>query len=265
MSVHVAVVKGCYAGPILRGAKTVECRLAKTRGGGGGPFGKVAVGDRIYFKKSGGAFFARAMVSWVWQREGKEVDIDEIQREFGEAIGAEESFWAGVEGVKFATLIGFDRVEAVAEGPTYERQFMRAWYVLDPGAPGVIPLENDDPEFECCDFEVELTAGAIRNRYVSLGEHGARFDAACFGGRGADSRGETVELRLEGGPVVHTDIVGAKGAGRVVGGRFRWRRWGGWTAWCGLSVGDRLGFMEVSRRVWRVQPIQRDPKERERS
>ena len=59
---HVAVVHAVYADLMLRGKKTVECRLSRTRRQ---PFGAVDAGDVIHFKLAGGGYVALATVGRV--------------------------------------------------------------------------------------------------------------------------------------------------------------------------------------------------------
>ncbi len=81
--VHIAIMNRQVGliDKILSGEKTIESRWLKTKSA---PFGKVHVGDRIYFKESGGSVRAVALVSQV--KEYSDVgmqDIREVVQEYG--------------------------------------------------------------------------------------------------------------------------------------------------------------------------------------
>ncbi len=63
---HVAIMKKSWGliPKILNGRKTIESRWGKVRSV---PWGRVAVGDKVYFKNSGEAIYATATVSKVLQ------------------------------------------------------------------------------------------------------------------------------------------------------------------------------------------------------
>ena len=60
MSHHLVVVKSQYLQKILKGSKTVECRLTKYRQP---PFAAVKVGDHLWFKLAGGPVVAPSIDS----------------------------------------------------------------------------------------------------------------------------------------------------------------------------------------------------------
>ena len=95
---HVALVRPEYAEAILNGRKRVESRLSRMRCE---PFGRVAPGDRVFFKETGGPFRACARIARV---------------------------------ARYATLIWLDAVRPVSGGPEYRRIPRRAWFVLDRAA-----------------------------------------------------------------------------------------------------------------------------------
>ena len=156
MSIHVAIVHKPYDEHILAGRKTVEARLTKTSVP---PFGCIKPGDRIYFQRSSGPFFAVATAARVWMADRLEAaDIDRIHKQFNDAIRGDRTIWSKWRrSAKYAVLVWLRDVTATIESPIYKTQNMRAWYVLDDAA---------KPRDRTGAFEVTLTGGAIRNHYV---------------------------------------------------------------------------------------------------
>jgi len=141
--IHVAVLKTQYLDKILSGEKTVECRLTRNRID---PHGKIREGERIYFKESSGAFRATAIVDRVEER----ADLDEegvaaLRAEFGDAIGAPDSFWDTKRTARFAVLIWMRQLEEIWRGPKMPSMNGRGWIRLsqaDNVYPECLPTER---------------------------------------------------------------------------------------------------------------------------
>lgn len=251
MATHIAIVSRGYVEPILSGRKTVECRLTRTARA---PFGRVAPGERIYLKQSSGPFFAEATVDAVYMADRlNAAAVDRLRAAHDEQIRGEAAFWRSRRRVaRYATLIWLRDVRPIDRGPSYVRRHMVAWYVLDEDEDGQADV-NGSPSVEkpgqAVGFEVTLTAGAVRNGYVSVPLDG-RIDPACIGGGSRSQAGEALRLELAHGPEVHSDIVAAAGQTR---GRFRWRGWAGWFRQCRVREGDRLRFVPRGKRRFRVE------------
>lgn len=127
---HVAVVHEAYADLIVSGIKTVEARLSLTRQP---PYGRVCVGDTLWFKASGGPFRARATAARIQHWQGlRPALIAQLRKEHNAAIRGTPEFWAAKRRSRFATLIWLRNVAAIDEGPAYRHTpGGRAWYVLD--------------------------------------------------------------------------------------------------------------------------------------
>lgn len=125
---HVAIVHRQYMDPIVRGHKTIECRLSKSRMA---PFGRVGLNDTLHFKQSGGPFFARATVSRVLfvSLEGPG-GIERLRDEHDAHIMGDAEYWASKRHAKYASLLWFTRVREVSEGPDYPRGSRLAWHVM---------------------------------------------------------------------------------------------------------------------------------------
>lgn len=130
--IHIAIVRGEYAEPILIGTKTIESRLTKTRKA---PFGRIRIGERIYFKKSSGPFFATAIVSAVHEFESlTEQLVEDLRELFDDRVLGGDVYWSQRSGSRFAVFVELDRVEPVGYGPSY-RDLVAigsrdAWHVL---------------------------------------------------------------------------------------------------------------------------------------
>lgn len=101
-TLHLAILRQPYFGLINDGTKTIESRFNTKRAE---PFGKVAVGDLVLLKETGqpvtNYFFAAAVHSIDLAKE----PIEELRRQFGEGIQADEEYWQAREHSRYATLM----------------------------------------------------------------------------------------------------------------------------------------------------------------
>jgi len=244
MALHVAIVTPPYDRMILDGRKRIESRLTRTARP---PFGCVAPGDALYFKRSGGAFFARAEAARVLMADrltpGK---VDALAERYNGDIGGAPEFWAERRGTaKFATLIWLRDVRPIEVGPRYRTINMRAWYTLDDGAAPDEGGGRPTPP-PASTFEVTLSEAAVRQRTVRIARHLDHFPAACVGGARRGEAGEPLTLELIDGPTIETDVDGAR---KMI----RWRGWGGWFEARGIVAGDRLQFTRTGERHFEVR------------
>lgn len=115
--IHVAIVLPVYAEAIASGRKTIEARLTRNRIA---PFGTVAVGDRIYFKKCSGPFVITALAAEVEQIEGLTPrGVLNLRRRFNERVLGSPEYWHGKSIARYATLVTVTEVETIAYGPDY--------------------------------------------------------------------------------------------------------------------------------------------------
>lgn len=243
MSIHVAIVQPPYDRLILDGTKTVECRLTKNAMP---PFGCVVPGERIYIKRSGGSFVGVAEVARVWAADRlTRRDVAKIRKRFDDAICGEAAYWKLKRDAAYATLVWLRDVRPCSLRPRYKTQNMRAWYTLPDSADPLADTESPD---RAAAFEVELAAGALRQKSVRVTHVLGRFPIVSHGGATRADAGEPFELRLTGGPVIVTDIVAAK---KLI----RWRGWGGWFEQTGAKPGDRLRFTPCGPRAFAVRLV----------
>ncbi|MGD9690504.1 MAG: hypothetical protein AB7K52_12260 [Phycisphaerales bacterium] len=115
--VHVAIVMPRYVDLMLRGGKTVESRLSRSRRA---PFEQIAPGELILFRERGGGYRAQARVAWVRFEEAlTPADVRRLEQELEPRVRAGSAYWRARRTARFATLIGLERVRAAFEGPEW--------------------------------------------------------------------------------------------------------------------------------------------------
>jgi hypothetical protein len=123
--IHLAVLVEPFLGYILEGTKTIESRFSVKRIA---PFERIATGDLVLLKRSGGPIVALAKV----QRPEFVVLCAKTWpkvRALAKPLCADESFWRDRVQKKYATLL---RMAAVREIPQFSvaKIDRRAWVVL---------------------------------------------------------------------------------------------------------------------------------------
>lgn len=115
---HIAIMKKSlyFLDKILSGEKTIESRWYVSMRL---PWGKICVGDIVFFKNSGEPVTVKASVEKVLQFDNLSVDkINKILSEFGSRIGiADESlksFANSVSQKKYCILVFLKNVEQIA-------------------------------------------------------------------------------------------------------------------------------------------------------
>jgi len=222
MAIHVAILHLPYLQRLLDGRKTIESRLMKNAVV---PFGQVTTGERIFFKASAGPFMATAVAHQVEQFDNlTPAKIDALQTRYNSAIWGDDAYWHRKRSCRFGVLIHLREVEPLSIGPRYTSNPWRAWHVLDEQAS---PL-----------LDATLTAGAIRNRYVTLPRVSDEL------------RRSGLTLELPDGQKVPTQISRGK--------MLRWRGWGKWFLAYDVKPGDKVRFVALGRRRYAVTFRQAD-------
>lgn len=136
---HIAVIWPRFIDAILRGEKTVECRLTRVRCP---PFGRIAPGDTVYIKERGGPMRAAATASRVEMFHGLTPDaVDDIRRRFSNGVNASDEFWSLKRGTaRWGTLIWLDDLRTISRGPPHPPFHGRGWMCLGPSH--TAPLEG---------------------------------------------------------------------------------------------------------------------------
>ncbi len=124
---HLVVLKRPYLGEILAGRKTVESRFMKTERA---PFGKIATGDRLFFKASSGPVRATGRAGKVMDFENLTPKrIERFNRTYNDRIVGSEEYWAEKSGSKCGVLVWLEEVKAI-EPVRIDKKDWRAWVVL---------------------------------------------------------------------------------------------------------------------------------------
>ncbi len=127
VSHHLVILHKIYLDRILRGRKTLECRLSRTRRP---PFGAVSPGDTLWLKQSGGPVVATATVRRVtFIHPLQEADLANLRTRYADALQAHASFYTERQDARFATLIRLSRVRRI---PPFDVQKSNrnGWVVL---------------------------------------------------------------------------------------------------------------------------------------
>lgn len=216
MPIHVAILKRPYLKLILDGRKTIESRLTRTAQP---PYGCIQPGERIFLKASSGPFMATAIAGKVEQHDKLQAyDILRLRMLHDIAVCGDDAYWETKRDSRFAVFVELTRVEPIEVGPNYPKS-MRAWHVVDDKLNPVM--------------DVTLTAGAIRNRYLSLP------------GTSAKTRQRRVTLLMPDGEEVATGFADGKPM-------LRWRGWGPYYEAHGMKPGDTARVVALGAGRYRV-------------
>lgn len=125
---HVAIVSRDVADALLSGRKRVESRLFRARRP---PYGAIRPGERIFFKRSGGAVFATARAIWVeFATFASPNAVAAAARRLGRLVAAPRAYWSARREARYGVFIGLSAVRPTRAGPRVPRQFGGGWVVL---------------------------------------------------------------------------------------------------------------------------------------
>ncbi len=214
MAIHVAILYRPYIEMILGGRKTIESRLTINACP---PYGQIKLGERIFFKASGGHFMATAIAQKIeFFNKLYPQAVKQLYRQFNDRVCGEPEYWDRKRTARHATFITLEQVRPSAVGPKMKPSQGAAWFVM-PNQKG-LPLP----------LTYKLTAGAMRNHYVRLLSH----------------RKKPMTLLLPDQTTVQTEITPL--------GLMRWRGWRGYFQSQDLSLGDEVRFEPLGSERYRV-------------
>jgi hypothetical protein len=125
---HAAIVLDEYADAILEGRKTVEARLTKQCRA---PYGRLWVGDRLFFKRRGGDYCAQATIAGIaFFSNLTPARVRRLRERYNDAILGSPAFWRLKRHAKYATLIWFDDVGPAIDVPAFRWRPREAWSTL---------------------------------------------------------------------------------------------------------------------------------------
>lgn len=253
--IHIAVLLKTYLDLILRGEKTVECRLTRTSRD---PFERIEPGERIYFKQSAGPFAATAIVEHaLCEANLSPRRVNEIKRDYNHLIRGEEAYWKLKRDSRFCTLVWLKDVQPIASGPEIRPLQGVAWLCMDDepawrrddgdgnGQALIERVKRGGAAKPRAAFDVEVTAGNIRNNTLYVTEVIDRIPSWAIGGARMAEAAQPITLMLHEGPTVRTDIVGSR---KLI----RSRVWGTWFRAHGAKPGDRVIFTPMDETTYFV-------------
>ncbi len=255
--IHIAVLLKPYLDLILRGEKTVECRLTVQARD---PYERIEPGERIYFKQSAGPFAATAVAEHVmFEADLTPRRVGEIKRDYNDRIRGENAYWKSKRDARYCSLIWLADVQPIDAGPLIRPLQGVAWLCLDeePAWRRVEPqgmrkdLLLDVKSNAVSAFEVEVTEGNIRNNTLYVTGVLDRFPTWAVGGARRKDAGRAMTFMLHEGPTVQSDIVGPR---KLI----RSRVWGAWFRKHGVRAGDRVIFSPVDDATYFVGLARRD-------
>lgn len=221
MPIHVAILKRPYVKLILEGRKTVESRLTRTLLP---PYDVIQAGQRIFLKVSSGPFMATAVAGRIDQyHDLSQSDVQQLRKRYDRDVCGNVEYWKLKRDSRYAVFVELRQVQPIEVGPAYPKS-MRAWHVVDDKLNPIM--------------DVTLTAGAIRNRYLTLP------------GTSTQMREHALTLLLPDDQTVVTKFA----AGKAM---LRWRGWGAYYQANQLKPGDVVRFVTLGGRRYRVSFIKK--------
>lgn len=128
--IHAAIIDARLAGGLLDGRKRVETRFARQRRL---PYGRISVGDEIYFKVSGRDIIGHTSAVRVQHFDDlTPAAIDALRQKYNHAILAPRHYWRARRHCRFGVLIWLGPVNHRAGRATIPRQYGAGWVLLSP-------------------------------------------------------------------------------------------------------------------------------------
>ena len=242
-NVHLAVFVEPFLEYVLSGRKTVESRFSSVRFP---PFKRVARGDLVLLKASGGPVVGVCEVGAAWFYELEQESWSTIRREFARALCAEDpEFWQSREHAEYATLMYISRVKRL-EPIKWPKRDRRGWVVLRASEAELLPFGEAAMGHTVIGF-----SGAFASGKSTLSEavaHALGCKRVSFGGvvraaaksRGLDTTRET--LQQVGEELVSEDPDGF--CNKVLES-------GGWNPGEGLVI-DGIRHVDIAKRLERL-------------
>ena len=128
---HVAFMKQEFLQMILDGTKTIESRWYRHKKD---PYGRISMGDVVYFKGVGKPVTLKADVAKVMFFEGLDAPtINDILMEYGERIGVDESFIDAVGESNYCILVFLTNIARIIPFEINKKGYgnQAAWIVVE--------------------------------------------------------------------------------------------------------------------------------------
>ena len=128
---HLAILTQPFLDLILDGKKTIESRFTKVRCL---PYNRIAAGDIVIMKKSGGLVLGEFTVSKVKTfTDTTPDDISKIAGKYGREIGSDvqDDFWECRQKTKYVTLMYISNPVRYESPYPFPKKDRRGWVLLD--------------------------------------------------------------------------------------------------------------------------------------
>jgi len=130
-SVHIAVFVEPFLGYVLDGSKTLDSRFLRQPRA---PYRRVAPGDLILLKRSGGPVVGLCYAAQAWDYALDPERFESIRSTHAEALCAPDAaFWESRRAAQYVTLIRLLGVRALVEPMALPKRDRRGWVVLRTG------------------------------------------------------------------------------------------------------------------------------------
>ena len=129
IGIHLAVFTEPFLSLLLNGKKTIESRFNINKVS---PYKKVAIGDIVFIKKSGGAIFGYFIVKKVqYLTEPSVIELKEVRKMYAEKIcaSAVNDFWDNRISTKFISLFEVTKLKIILP-ITINKNDRMAWVVI---------------------------------------------------------------------------------------------------------------------------------------
>lgn len=131
-AIHLGVFVEPFLTYLLDGQKTIESRFSAVRCP---PYNRVAKGDVLLVKRSGGPVVGVCEVGETWSYLLDPKSWLTIRRDFKDAMCAQDpEFWRSKSGATYATLMQVCNVRAIDPVPWAKRD-RRGWVIVQPRLP----------------------------------------------------------------------------------------------------------------------------------
>jgi hypothetical protein len=125
---HLAIIQRWLVAPLLAGEKRIESRFMRQKHL---PYGRIAAGDRIYFKAAGGQVIGLYKAVRVMQFERlSPAAVLALRRRYDHAIRAGAGYWRARRDCRYGVLIWLGRMKNVAGLAAPPRQYGSGWMIL---------------------------------------------------------------------------------------------------------------------------------------
>ncbi len=128
MALHLAIFREPYLSRILAGVKTIESRFLQVRAA---PYGRVAVGDTLILKRTGGPIVATAQAARVATFDHLTPErVAALIERYAAELCLDDDIRSRARHSRYAVFIWLTDVTPITDPPVLSKRDRRAWVVL---------------------------------------------------------------------------------------------------------------------------------------